>query len=80
MHTEPTRHADSPSLDAELPLTNSETESDKEVLVINAGDQDEGQAGPNLGEQDEGQAGPNPDIQDEGQARSNPSDAVDSQP
>ncbi|GJS39092.1 hypothetical protein Tco_0564135 [Tanacetum coccineum] len=59
MHTEPTRHADSPSLDVELPLTDSETESDEEVLVINTGDQDEGQAGPNPGEQDEGQARPN---------------------
>ncbi|GKE21412.1 retrovirus-related pol polyprotein from transposon TNT 1-94, partial [Tanacetum coccineum] len=62
MYTEPTGHADSPSLDAELPLTDSETESDKEVLVINTGDQDEGQAGPNPGEQDEGQAGPNPAL------------------
>ncbi|GKD40500.1 hypothetical protein Tco_1260707, partial [Tanacetum coccineum] len=43
MHTEPTGQADSPSLDAELPLTDSETESDEEVPVINAGDQDEGQ-------------------------------------
>ncbi|GJZ06929.1 retrovirus-related pol polyprotein from transposon TNT 1-94 [Tanacetum coccineum] len=80
MHTEPTGHADSPSLDAELPLTDSETESDEEVPVINAGDQDEGQAGPNPGEQDEGQAGPNPGIQDEGQAGSNPGDAAESQP
>ncbi|GKE30777.1 hypothetical protein Tco_1446161 [Tanacetum coccineum] len=63
-----------------LPLTDSETESDKEVPVINAGDQDEGQAGPNPGEQDEGQAGPNPGIQDEGQAGSNPGDAAESQP
>ncbi|GJZ61610.1 retrovirus-related pol polyprotein from transposon TNT 1-94 [Tanacetum coccineum] len=54
MHTEPTGQADSPSLDAELPLTDSETESDEEVPVINAGDQDEGQAGPNPGIQDEG--------------------------
>ncbi|GJY03716.1 hypothetical protein Tco_0369656 [Tanacetum coccineum] len=68
MHTEPTGQADSPSLDAELPLTDSETESDEEVPVINAGDQDEGQAGPNPGEQDEGQAG------------SNPGDAAESQP
>ncbi|GKE67404.1 hypothetical protein Tco_1521565, partial [Tanacetum coccineum] len=68
MHTEPTGHADSPSLDAELPLTDSETKSDEEVLVINAGDQDKGQAGPN------------PGIQDEGQARSNPGDVVKSQP
>ncbi|GJS11581.1 retrovirus-related pol polyprotein from transposon TNT 1-94 [Tanacetum coccineum] len=79
-HTEPTGHADSPSLDAELSLTDSETESDEEVLVINAGDQDEGQAGPNPGEQDEGQAGPNPGIQDEGQAGSNPGDAAESRP
>ncbi|GJW55382.1 retrovirus-related pol polyprotein from transposon TNT 1-94 [Tanacetum coccineum] len=75
MHTKPIGHADSPSLDAELPLTESETESDEEVLVINAGDQDEGQAGPNPVELDEGQAGPNPGIQDEGHAGSNPGDA-----
>ncbi|GKC43475.1 hypothetical protein Tco_1061197, partial [Tanacetum coccineum] len=43
-----------------LPLTDSETESNEEVPVINAGDQDEGQARPNPGKQDEGQAGPNP--------------------
>ncbi|GJT52667.1 hypothetical protein Tco_0978824 [Tanacetum coccineum] len=79
MHTEPTGHANLPSLDAELPLTNSETESNEEVHVINARDQDEGQAGPNPGEQDEGQAGPNPDIKDEGQAGSNPGDAAESQ-
>ncbi|GKC58922.1 retrovirus-related pol polyprotein from transposon TNT 1-94, partial [Tanacetum coccineum] len=42
MHTEPTGHADSPSLDAELPLTDSKMESDEEVPVINVGDQDEG--------------------------------------
>ncbi|GJU96996.1 retrovirus-related pol polyprotein from transposon TNT 1-94 [Tanacetum coccineum] len=76
----PTGHADSPSLDTKLALTDSETESDKEVHVINTGDQDEGQARPNLSEQDEGQAGPNPGIQDEGQARSNPGDAAESQP
>ncbi|GJS92208.1 retrovirus-related pol polyprotein from transposon TNT 1-94 [Tanacetum coccineum] len=80
MPTEPTGHADSPSLDTELALTDSETESDEEVPVINTGDQDEGQAGPNPGEQDEGQAGPNPGIQDEGQAGSNPGDAAESQP
>ncbi|GJV03558.1 retrovirus-related pol polyprotein from transposon TNT 1-94, partial [Tanacetum coccineum] len=50
MHTEPTGHADSPSLDAELPMTDSELESDEEVPMINAGDQDEGQAGPNPSE------------------------------
>ncbi|GKE94391.1 hypothetical protein Tco_1579246, partial [Tanacetum coccineum] len=47
-------------------------ESDEEVPVINARDQDEVQAGPNPGEQDKGQAGPNPGIQYEGQAGSNP--------
>ncbi|GJR85866.1 hypothetical protein Tco_0209877 [Tanacetum coccineum] len=79
MPTESSRHAESPSLDAELALTDSETKSNKEVLVINAGDQDEGQAGPNPGEQDESQAGPNPGKLDEGQAGSNPGDAVESQ-
>ncbi|GJS34299.1 retrovirus-related pol polyprotein from transposon TNT 1-94 [Tanacetum coccineum] len=38
---------DSPSLDAELPLTDSEMESDEEVPMTNAEDQDEGQARPN---------------------------------
>ncbi|GJZ38306.1 retrovirus-related pol polyprotein from transposon TNT 1-94 [Tanacetum coccineum] len=80
MHTEPNGQADSPSLDAKLPLTDSETESNEEVPVINAGDQDEGQARPNPGEQDEGQARPNPGEQDGGQAGSNPGDAVESQP
>ncbi|GJS90574.1 retrovirus-related pol polyprotein from transposon TNT 1-94 [Tanacetum coccineum] len=78
--TESSGHAESPSLDAELALTDSETESDKEVPVINAGDQDEGQAGPNPGEQVEGQAGPNPGKLDEGQAGSNPGDTAESQP
>ncbi|GJV32827.1 copia protein [Tanacetum coccineum] len=67
MPIEPSKHADSPSLDADFSLTNSETESEKEVLVIKAGDQDEGQAGPNPGEQDEGQAGSNPDDAAESQ-------------
>ncbi|GKA05760.1 retrovirus-related pol polyprotein from transposon TNT 1-94 [Tanacetum coccineum] len=67
--TEPSGHAESPSLYAELGLTDSETESDEEVSPeINAGTQDEGQAGPN------------PGIQDEGQAGSNPGDAAESQP
>ncbi|GJQ95327.1 hypothetical protein Tco_0006466 [Tanacetum coccineum] len=47
---------------------------------INAGSQDEGQAGPNPGEQDEGQARPNPGTLDEGQAGSNPGDTAGSQP
>ncbi|GJZ23880.1 retrovirus-related pol polyprotein from transposon TNT 1-94 [Tanacetum coccineum] len=67
--TEPSGHAESPLLYAELGLTDSETESDEEVSPeINAGTQDEGQAGPN------------PGIQDEGQAGSNPGDAAESQP
>ncbi|GJR09685.1 retrovirus-related pol polyprotein from transposon TNT 1-94 [Tanacetum coccineum] len=57
MPTKPSEHADSPSLDAELAHTDSETESEEEVLVIKAGDQDEGQVGPNPGKQDEVQAG-----------------------
>ncbi|GKA43000.1 retrovirus-related pol polyprotein from transposon TNT 1-94 [Tanacetum coccineum] len=65
--------------DAELALTDSEMESDEEAPEIYAGDQDEGQAGPNPGEQDEGQDGPNRIEQDEGQAGSNP-DAAESQP
>ncbi|GJW48844.1 retrovirus-related pol polyprotein from transposon TNT 1-94 [Tanacetum coccineum] len=73
-------HAESPSLDAKLALTDSETESNNEVPKINTGDQDEGQTGPNPGNQDEGQAGPNPGDQDEDQAGSNPGDAAESQP
>nr|GEW75477.1 hypothetical protein [Tanacetum cinerariifolium] len=92
MPAEASGPVESPSLDAELALTDSEAESDDEVPKINTGDQDEGQAGPNPGIQDEGQAGPNPGIQDEGQAGpnpgvqdegqagSNPSDAAGSQP
>ncbi|GJZ08340.1 hypothetical protein Tco_0542623 [Tanacetum coccineum] len=67
--TEPSGHAESPSLYAELGLTNSETESDEEVSPEI-----------NVGTQDEGQAGPNPGIQDEGKAGSNPGDAAESQP
>ncbi|GJU33779.1 retrovirus-related pol polyprotein from transposon TNT 1-94 [Tanacetum coccineum] len=42
MPTKASRHVKSPSLDAELALTDSETESDNEVPKINSGDQDEG--------------------------------------
>ncbi|GJR47807.1 integrase, catalytic region, zinc finger, CCHC-type containing protein [Tanacetum coccineum] len=45
--TEPTGHDESSSLYAELGLTDSETDSDEEVPGIDAGVQDEGQAGPN---------------------------------
>ncbi|GKC95748.1 hypothetical protein Tco_1161190, partial [Tanacetum coccineum] len=57
--TESSTHAESPSMDVELNLIDSETESDEEASKINVGNQ-EGQAGPNPGEQDEGQARPNP--------------------
>ncbi|GKE47272.1 retrovirus-related pol polyprotein from transposon TNT 1-94, partial [Tanacetum coccineum] len=67
--TEPSSYAKSPSLYAELGLTDSETKSDEEASPeINAGTQDEGQAGPN------------PSIQYECQAGSNPGDAAESQP
>ncbi|GJT04133.1 hypothetical protein Tco_0838595 [Tanacetum coccineum] len=72
MPTESSGHAESPSLDAELALTDSETESNEEAPKIHTGDQDEGHAGPNPGKQDEGQAGPNPVEQDEGQAIQTP--------
>nr|GFA36188.1 hypothetical protein [Tanacetum cinerariifolium] len=61
-------HTESPSLDAKLALTDSETKSDNVASKIDNGDQDEGQAGPNPVDHDEGQAG------------SNPGDAVESQP
>ncbi|GKE39169.1 hypothetical protein Tco_1462574, partial [Tanacetum coccineum] len=57
---------------AELNLTNSETESNEEASKINARNQEKGQARPNPGVQDESQAGPNPGAQDEGQAGPNP--------
>ncbi|GKE15486.1 hypothetical protein Tco_1423063 [Tanacetum coccineum] len=66
--TEPSGHDESSSLYAELGLTDSKTESDKEVPRIDTRDQDKGQVGPN------------PGIQDEGQAGSNPGDAAVSQP
>ncbi|GJX29734.1 retrovirus-related pol polyprotein from transposon TNT 1-94 [Tanacetum coccineum] len=59
MPTESSAYAESPSMDAELNLADSDLESDEEVSKINAGNQ-EGQAGPNPGIQDEGQARPNP--------------------
>ncbi|GJY88062.1 retrovirus-related pol polyprotein from transposon TNT 1-94 [Tanacetum coccineum] len=55
MPTEAFGHAESPSLDAELALTDSVTESDNEVPKINIGDQDEGQAKPDPVNKDEGQ-------------------------
>nr|GEZ45319.1 hypothetical protein [Tanacetum cinerariifolium] len=72
MPTEASGHAESPSLDAELALTDNKTESDNLMSKIDAGDQDEGQAGLDPGDLDKGQAGPNPSVQDEGQVGSNP--------
>nr|GEU36093.1 hypothetical protein [Tanacetum cinerariifolium] len=57
MPTEPSRHAESPSLDEEVP-------------EINSGDQDEYQARPNPSEHDKGQAGSNPDDAAESQPQS----------
>ncbi|GKB82538.1 hypothetical protein Tco_0949433 [Tanacetum coccineum] len=79
MPTESSAHAESPSMDAKLNLTDSETKSDEEASKINARNQEEGHAGPNPGVQDEGQAGPNPGVQDEGQAGPNPGIAAESQ-
>nr|GEX51355.1 Gag-Pol polyprotein [Tanacetum cinerariifolium] len=52
-------HDESSTLYAELWLTNSGVESDEDVPGMDAGVQNEGQAGPNPGEQDEGQVRPN---------------------
>ncbi|GJW11845.1 retrovirus-related pol polyprotein from transposon TNT 1-94 [Tanacetum coccineum] len=68
---ESSAHVESPSMDAKLNLTDSETESEEEASKINARNQ-KGQAGPNPGIQDERQARPNPGEQNEGQARPNP--------
>ncbi|GJX79857.1 retrovirus-related pol polyprotein from transposon TNT 1-94, partial [Tanacetum coccineum] len=58
--TEPSGHDESPSLYAELGLTESDSELDEEAPpVVKSGAPDESQAGPNPGIQDEGQAGPN---------------------
>ncbi|GJU17162.1 hypothetical protein Tco_1145128 [Tanacetum coccineum] len=79
MPTESFAQAKSPSMDAKLNLTVSETESDEEASKINAINQEEGQAGRNPSVQDEGQVGPNSGVQDEGQARPNPGIAAESQ-
>nr|GEX03422.1 hypothetical protein [Tanacetum cinerariifolium] len=80
MLIEASGHAKSPSLDAELPLTDNETKSNNVVSKIDTGDQDKGQARPNPSDHDEGQTGPNHSVQNEGHARSNPGDAAESQP
>nr|GFA11774.1 E-beta-farnesene synthase [Tanacetum cinerariifolium] len=73
-------HDESSSLYVELWLTDSEVDSDEDVLGIDAGVQGKSQAGPNPDDQDKGQAGPNPNEQAEGQAGPNPCDAEASQP
>ncbi|GKD71407.1 hypothetical protein Tco_1325497, partial [Tanacetum coccineum] len=70
MPTESSAHAELPSMDAKLNLTDSEIESNEEASKINARNQEEGQAGPNPGVQDEGQAGPNPGVAAESQLQS----------
>ncbi|GKC31750.1 retrovirus-related pol polyprotein from transposon TNT 1-94, partial [Tanacetum coccineum] len=70
MPIESSIHAESPSMDAELNLTDSETESDEEASKINSRNQEEGQAGPNPSVQDKGQDGPNPGIATESQLQS----------
>nr|GEW09645.1 hypothetical protein [Tanacetum cinerariifolium] len=61
--TEPSSHAEFPSIYAELGLTDSDSKSDEEVPpMVKVGAQDEGQAGPNLGVLTECQAGSNPDF------------------
>nr|GEV34741.1 histone deacetylase 14 [Tanacetum cinerariifolium] len=73
-------HDESSSLYVEFGLTDSEVESDEDVLGIDAGVQGKGQAGLNPDDQDEGQAGPNPNEQAKGQAGPNPGDVEASQP
>ncbi|GKF60479.1 hypothetical protein Tco_0177265, partial [Tanacetum coccineum] len=65
MTTEPSGNAESPSLDAELAIADSETEPDEEVTPVNKEKdafQDEGHAGSDPGKQDEGQAGSNLEL------------------
>nr|GEY01001.1 hypothetical protein [Tanacetum cinerariifolium] len=56
MPTEASGHAESPSWDAILALTDNETDYDNVVSKIDIGDQDEGQAGLDPRDYDEGQA------------------------
>ncbi|GKF55074.1 hypothetical protein Tco_0165414, partial [Tanacetum coccineum] len=82
MTTEPFGNAESPSLDTELALADSEMEFDE---VVTHGNKEKDASNRelteiNTGVQEEGQAGSNPSKQDEGQARSNPSNVVELQP
>ncbi|GKA58762.1 hypothetical protein Tco_0758075 [Tanacetum coccineum] len=82
MITEPSGTVKSPSMDAELAIVDSETKSDEVVTSVNketdASNRELTKI--NAGVQDEGQAGSNPCIQNEGQAGSNPGNAVKFQP
>nr|GFA59064.1 hypothetical protein [Tanacetum cinerariifolium] len=57
----------------------SEDESEKIVLGVEKGGQDEGQAGPDLNTQTKGQTGSNTGAQAEGQAGSNPDETFEGQ-
>ncbi|GJV86821.1 retrovirus-related pol polyprotein from transposon TNT 1-94, partial [Tanacetum coccineum] len=71
--TEPSGHAESPSMYEKLGLTDSDMKSDEEVPpVVKSRAQDDGQAGPNPGVQDEGQVGQNPSDNAEPQPQSTP--------
>ncbi|GJZ44275.1 retrovirus-related pol polyprotein from transposon TNT 1-94 [Tanacetum coccineum] len=82
MTTEPSGNVESPSLDTELALADSEKESDE---VVTHGNKEKDASNKELTKintrvQDEGQAGSNPGKQDEGQARSNPGNTAEFQP
>nr|GFC70673.1 hypothetical protein [Tanacetum cinerariifolium] len=62
-----------------LGQSDSEEESEKVVLEVEKGSQDEGQAGPNPNAQAEGQSGSDTGAQAEGQARSNPDETSEGQ-
>ncbi|GJW71881.1 hypothetical protein Tco_0128798 [Tanacetum coccineum] len=82
MITEPSGTVESPSMDVELAVADSETESDEVATSVNketdASNRELTEI--NAGVQDEGQARSNPGIQDEGQAGSNPGNATEFQP
>nr|GEV04002.1 retrovirus-related Pol polyprotein from transposon TNT 1-94 [Tanacetum cinerariifolium] len=67
--TKPLGHAKSPSICAELGLTDSDMKSNEEVPHV-----------VKIKAQDKGQAEPNPGVQVEGQARSNPGKDAEPQP
>ncbi|GJV35468.1 retrovirus-related pol polyprotein from transposon TNT 1-94 [Tanacetum coccineum] len=80
--TEPSRNAESPSLDDELAIADSEMKSDEKVTPVNkekdASNKELTMI--NAGVQDEGQAGSDPGKKDKGQARSNPGNVAVFQP